>query len=244
MVERARPVGGGFPSAEEAQTGRAIRRSDEDQPRADRCNPQATAAVYGVVSPDQPSFTALEPEDAELVRRTTRGELSAFEQLVDRHRPVVIRVAARIVGSDDAEDVSQDAFLRAFHRLEHFRGDAPFRAWLLRITHNAALDHLDRRRAEPVDPATFDSSEHTTARPPAELLELRERIERLERKLHGLSYQHRAVLVLRDAEGLSYEEIAEITDTPLGSVKGRLHRARREFVDMLRANSYDWELPE
>ena len=196
------------------------------------------------MSPDQPSSTTLEPEDAELVRRTTRGELSAFEQLVDRHRPVVVRVAARIVGSDEAEDVSQDAFLRAFHRLEHFRGDAPFRAWLLRITHNAALDHLDRRRPEPVDPTTFDSSEQTTSRPPAEQLELRERIERLERKLHGLSYQHRAVLVLRDAEGLSYEEIAEITDTPLGSVKGRLHRARREFVDMLRANSYDWELPE
>jgi RNA polymerase sigma-70 factor (ECF subfamily) len=193
------------------------------------------------VSPDQP---ALEPEDAELVERTTRGELSAFEQLVDRHRPVVVRVAARIVGSDEAEDVSQDAFLRAFHRLEHFRGDAPFRAWLLRITHNAALDQLARRRAEPVDPSTFEASEETASRPPAERLEVRERIERLERKLHGLPYQHRAVLVLRDAEGLSYEEIAEITDTPLGSVKGRLHRARREFVEMLRANSYDWELPE
>jgi RNA polymerase sigma-70 factor, ECF subfamily len=86
-------------------------------------------------------------DDAELVRRTTRGELSAFEQLVDRHRPVVMRVAARIAGSDEAEDVSQDAFLRAFHRLEHFRGDAPFRSWLLRIAHNAALDHIARRRA-------------------------------------------------------------------------------------------------
>jgi RNA polymerase sigma-70 factor, ECF subfamily len=243
MVERARPVGAGFPSAEEAQTGRAIRRSGEDQPRADRCNPQATSAVYGVVSPDQPSFTALEPEDAELVRRTTRGELTAFEQLVDRHRPTVVRVAARIVGSDDAEDVSQDAFLRAFHRLEHFRGDVPFRSWLLRITHNAALDHLARRRAEPVDPETLDAAEASPSRPPADRLELRERIERLERKLRGLSPQHRVVLVLRDAEGLTYEEIADITDTPLGSVKGRLHRARREFVDMLRANSYDWELP-
>jgi len=194
------------------------------------------------VSADQPSTTTLEPDDAELVRRTTRGELSAFEQLVDRHRAVVIRVAARIVGSDEAEDVCQDAFLRAFHRLEKFRGDAPFRAWLLRITHNAALDHLGRRRAEPVDPTTFE--EQAASRLPAEQLELRERIERLERKLHGLSYQHRAVLVLRDAEGLSYEEIAEITDTPLGSVKGRLNRARREFVEMLRANSYDWELPK
>jgi RNA polymerase sigma-70 factor (ECF subfamily) len=192
-----------------------------------------------------PVFTpAQERDDDELVQRTTRGQLDAFERLVDRHRPVVVRVAARIVGSDDAEDVSQDAFLRAFHRLEHFRGDAPFRSWLLRITHNAALDHLARRRPEPVDPEMLDSSEQSMSRQPAERLEVRERIERLERKLHGLSHQHRVVLVLRDAEGLSYEEIAEITDTPLGSVKGRLHRARREFVEMLRANSYDWELPE
>ena len=185
-----------------------------------------------------------ERDDVELVRRSTRGDLSAFEQLVDRHRPVVVRVAARIVGPEDAEDVSQDAFLRAFHRLDRFRGDAPFRAWLLRIAHNAALDHLARRRPEPVDPQQFDASEPSASRPPAERLELRERIERLERKLRGLSAEHRAVLVLRDAEGMSYEEIADITDSPLGTVKGRLHRARREFVEMLRANSYDWELPE
>jgi RNA polymerase sigma-70 factor, ECF subfamily len=189
-------------------------------------------------------YAAETPDDAELVRRTSRGELSAFEQLVDRHRPVVIRVAARIVGSEDAEDVSQDAFLRAFHRLDHFRGDAPFRSWLLRITHNAALDHLGRRRAEPVDPETLEASEPSPARPPADRLELRERIERLERKLRGLTPEHRAVLVLRDAEGLSYEEIAEITDTPLGTVKGRLHRARLQFIEMLRANTYDWELPQ
>jgi len=182
--------------------------------------------------------------DAELVQRTTRGDLSAFEHLVDRHRPVVIRVAARIAGREEAEDVSQDAFLRAFHRLDRFRGDAPFRSWLLRITHNAALDHLARRRAEPVDPETLDRDEPSAARPPADRLEVRERIERLERKLHGLNPQHRVVLVLRDAEGLSYEEIADITDTPIGSVKGRLHRARREFVEMLRANTYDWELPQ
>src|SRR5919106_5067498 len=115
-----------------------------------------------------------ESDDADLVRRTTRGELTAFEELVDRHRPVVVRVAAGIVGSEEAEDVSQDAFLRAFHRLERFRGEAPFRAWLLRITHNAALDHLARRRAEPVDPQAFDASQPSASRPPAEGLELRE----------------------------------------------------------------------
>jgi RNA polymerase sigma-70 factor (ECF subfamily) len=194
------------------------------------------------VSPRTVPVSASEPDDAQLVRRSVSGDLSAFEQLVERHRQVVARVAARIVGADDAEDVSQDAFLRAFHRLGDFRGDAPFRSWLLRITHNAALDHLARRRAEPVDPETLDSSAVSSARPPAESLELRERIERIERKLRGLSPQHRVVLMLRDAEGLSYEEIADITDTPLGSVKGRLHRARAEFIAMLRANTYDWEL--
>ena len=195
------------------------------------------------MSANPSSSTTQEISDVELVARTARGELVAFEQLVDRHRPVVVRVAARIVGSDEAEDVSQDAFLRAFHRLHHFRGDAPFRSWLLRITHNAALDHLGRRRPEPVDPETLETAEQSLSRQPAERLEVRERIERLERKLRGLSPQHRTVLVLRDAEGLSYAEIADITDTPIGSVKGRLHRARVEFIEMLRANTYDWELP-
>ena len=195
------------------------------------------------MSAHPPSSTADEVDDAELVARTTRGELGAFEELVERHRPVVVRVAARIVGSDEAEDVSQDAFLRAFHRLHHFRGDAPFRSWLLRIAHNAALDHLARRRPEPVDPETIDAAQESPAREPAERLETRERIERLERKLRGLSPQHRTVLVLRDAEGLSYDEIAAITNAPVGSVKGRLHRARGEFIEMLRANTYDWELP-
>jgi RNA polymerase sigma-70 factor (ECF subfamily) len=195
------------------------------------------------VSANPPSSPTQETGDAELVQRTTRGELEAFAQLVDRHRPVVVRVAARIVGSDEAEDVGQDAFLRELHRLHHFRGDAPFRSWLLRITHNAALDHLERRRPEPVDPDTLDTTEPSTTREPADRLETRERIDRLERKLRGLSLQHRTVLVLRDAEGLSYEEIAEITATPIGSVKGRLHRARSEFIEMLRANTYDWELP-
>ena len=195
------------------------------------------------MSANPSSSTTQEISDVELVARTARGELVAFEQLVDRHRPVVVRVAARIVGSGEAEDVSQDAFLRAFHRLHHFRGDAPFRSWLLRITHNAALDHLGRRRPEPVDPETLETAEQSLSRQPAERLEVRERIERLERKLRGLSPQHRTVLVLRDAEGLSYAEIADMTDTPIGSVKGRLHRARVEFIEMLRANTYDWELP-
>jgi len=183
--------------------------------------------------------------DLVLVRRTLRGDLGAFEALVERHRDVVFRVAARIAGRNDAEDVSQDAFLRAFHRLRRFRADASFRAWLLQITHNAAVDHLARRRIEPVEePDRERDPEREVARLPAERLESRERIARLESKLRGLSPDRRAVLVLRDVEGLSYEEIAAITNAPLGTVKVRLFRARRELIEMLRRNAYDWELPE
>jgi RNA polymerase sigma-70 factor, ECF subfamily len=185
------------------------------------------------------------PADADhaYVAATLRGDLRAFEALVERHRDVVVRVAARIAGREDAEDVSQDAFLRAFHRLGRFRADASFRAWLLQITHNAAIDHISRRRPEPVEDVAEDS-EQTVARLPAERLESRERMARLERKLRGLSPEARVVLGLRDIEGLSYEEIAAITQAPLGTVKVRLFRARRDLIEMLRTNTYDWELPE
>lgn len=184
--------------------------------------------------------------DEALVERTRAGDLSAFEALVERHRPVVFRVAARIVGDDEADDVAQDAFLRAFHRLSQFRGDAPFRSWLLRIAHNAALNTLERRRSVPLDEPEEDRPpEPGTDRPrtPADELELTERRQRLQVKLQLMQPTHRAVLVLRDLEGLSYEEIASVTESPLGSVKGRLHRARKELIDILRANTYDWDLP-
>ena len=182
--------------------------------------------------------------DTELIDRTLRGELAAFEPLVERHSAVVHRVAARVVGPDDAEDVVQDAFLRAFHSLDRYRGESPFRAWLLQITHNTALNTLARRGAarEQLEEAA-EAPDPSPDRTPADRLEQRERRSRLEGKLRLMRPPHRAVLVLRDLEGLSYEEIAEVTGTPLGSVKARLHRARGELIEILRHNTYDWELP-
>jgi RNA polymerase sigma factor (sigma-70 family) len=104
---------------------------------------------------------------------------------------------------------------------------------------------LARRRPEPVESVAplVDDADADGARTPAERLEARERRERLEGKVRLLSPAHRAVLVLRDIEGLTYEEIADVTESPLGSVKGRLHRARAELIELLRRNTYDWELP-
>ena len=185
-------------------------------------------------------------DDSPLVTRARHGDLDAFERLVERHSAVVYRVAARVVGPAEAEDVSQDAFLRAFHRLPNYRGEGAFRAWLLQIVHNTALNTLARRRPEPVEevPEPAEHGSDVGERQPAERLERAERRRRLEMKLRGLRPEHRSVLVLRDIEGLPYEDIAAVTEMPLGSVKGRLHRARAELIDALRNNTYDWELPE
>lgn len=183
--------------------------------------------------------------DESLIARTLDGELGSFGELVDRYQDVVFRVAARIVGSEDAADVSQDAFLRAFHRLDRFKGTAPFGSWLLRITQNAALDSLARSQRHPVAPLTEDdaSPDGDPHRQPVSELERLERQHRLELKLGMLRPDYRSLLVLRDLEELPYDKIAQVLDMPLGSVKGRLHRARAELIDLLRNNTYDWELP-
>lgn len=186
--------------------------------------------------------------DAELVTRARDGDLEAFGALVERHRDVVYRVAARIIGPSDAEDVTQDALLRAFHRLHQYRGDAPFRSWLLRITQNTALNALEKRRALPMDDEQLQREQdlllHSESKTPAADLEATERRDRLRLKIMQLRPQHRDVLVMRDLGELTYEEIAEMTEAPLGSVKGRLHRARNELIELLRNNTYDWDLPD
>src|SRR5581483_4871673 len=172
---------------------------------------------------------SMEPDET-LIERTLQGELAAFELLVERHRDIVFRVAARIVGPDDAEDVSQDVFLRAFHRLRQYRGTASFRTWLLQIAQNTALNALAWTRRRPAEPVgeSPEMADRDPVRQPATDLERRERQERLELKLRGLRPEYRSLLVLRDLEGLSYSEIADVLDMPMGSVKGRLHRAREE----------------
>lgn len=204
--------------------------SPVDPREAFRLTTRSTIEPSADLDPDRP-----------LVERTLAGDLAAFETLVRRHQRAVLAAASRIAGIDEAPDVAQDSFLRAFHTLRRFRGEAPFAAWLLRITRNTALNALARRRPMAAEPE--GERRAPAERTPAERLESAERQERLGQKLALLAPAHRAVLVLRDVEGLTYDEIAELTDIPLGTVKGRLFRARCELIELLRANTYDWELP-
>jgi RNA polymerase sigma-70 factor, ECF subfamily len=193
------------------------------------------------------ALAAHDADETVLLERAKHGDLDAYGQLVDHHRDVVFRVAARVVGRDEADDVTQDALLRAFSRLDSYRGTGSFRSWLLAITHRAALNTLARRRPEPRGSADdldgVSPPQPADGREPASSLEERERRLRLELKLGELRVEHRTVLVLRDLEGLAYDDIATVTGSPLGTVKGRLARARDELVDILRNNTYDWELP-
>ena len=188
-----------------------------------------------------------EADDGQLVMRTRAGDGRAYEELVNRHQAVVYRVAARIVGRDEAQDVSQDTFVRGYHRLDQIRDGNTFRPWILQVTRSVALNMLRRRVPEPTEAgelsAAYGEDRDAPSRP-ASTLEQKECRERLELKVRTLKENHRSVLVLRDIEGLSYEEISAVTETPLGSVKGRIHRARSEMISLLRNNTYDWEIPD
>lgn len=184
-------------------------------------------------------------DDARLVERVRSGDRLSYDALIGRHAAVAYRVAARIVGRDEADDVCQDAFVRAYYRIDQYSGEGSFRSWLLQVTRSVALNSLRKQRPDATaEIELIAGADHSPGAPrPASVLEQKEQRERLELKMSRLSEDHRSVLVLRDLEGLSYEEISQVNEIPIGTVKGRLHRARAEMIDLLRHNTYDWDLP-
>jgi RNA polymerase sigma-70 factor (ECF subfamily) len=178
----------------------------------------------------------LEPlDDSALVAQARDGDVAAFEALVERHRNRVYGLVVRMLNSEDeAADVLQDAFLSAYRNLKDFRGEAPFGSWVARIAANHALMRLRRRKVaseESLDQPQFNErgslvepvSEFKDAEGEAMDAELRSAIEAATARLGD---EYREVFVLKDLEGLSYEEIAEITGASVPAVKSRLHRAR------------------
>ena len=193
------------------------------------------------------THTGAHPGDAELVKRLKTGDREAFGALLRRYQGKVYRLAMNMTRSpQDAEEVTQDVFLAVYRKIGEFDGRAAFSTWLYRVASNAALMKLRGRRSEPhlsieEEGPAFAPDGHF-ARPVADWSELpedrllsAERRRVLEQAIDALPPDYKAVVVLRDVEGLSNQEVAEILGATVLAVKSRLHRARLALRERLAA---------
>ena len=178
----------------------------------------------------------------ELVERTLKGDLGAFDELVGMYEKRIYNLALRLTRSgSDAEDATQEAFLRAFRGLRRFRRGSSFFTWLYRIAANCAITRVrSRARRASVEVALVSPDEGANPDPPdrhaetpPEAVAREERIRLVRAAIGSLIPDHRTVVVLRDMEGLSYEEIAGVLNESLSAVKSRLHRAREVLATKL-----------
>jgi RNA polymerase sigma-70 factor (ECF subfamily) len=180
--------------------------------------------------------------DAELVRHALAGSQTAYRTLVARYASSAVNMAARLVNDRAvAEELAQDAFVKAFARLATYDPERRFSAWFFRVLHNVAVDYLRRKRVDTVSldalqqdgyqgPATQDATSS-----PDEELERRALAAALGDALSRLRAEYREVVVLRYQQDLTVEEIAEVLQRPAGTVKTFLHRARKELAATLAA---------
>jgi RNA polymerase sigma-70 factor (ECF subfamily) len=177
--------------------------------------------------------------DQELVRRVQAGDKSAFNVLVLKYQHRVLKLVSRFVSdAAEAEDVAQEAFIKAYRALASFRGDSAFYTWLYRIAINTAKNALVSNRRRPVDfdldlqdPEQYDRHAKLKEADTPEGVLLTEEIRNVvEHAMEQLPEDLRTAIVLRELEGLSYEEIAEAMDCPVGTVRSRIFRAR-EAID-------------
>jgi len=193
------------------------------------------------------NYQAREDDDADLVRRCQKGDIDAFEVLVERHQKKMINIAYRMLGDyGDACDVVQESFLSAYRAVGKFRGEARFSTWLYGIVVNHTRNRLKQRAArsrhevssidDPME--SEDGSLLTEAHAQEESVIEQLDKKKLEKKVQvcisALDGEQREVLVLRDIQGFSYEEIGDILNLPKGTVKSRLFRARNALKHSLK----------
>lgn len=178
-------------------------------------------------------------KEKELIRRAKQGDMLAFEELILKHEKIVYNVALRMMNhSEDARDISQDVFLKAYKNLANFDERSAFSTWLYRITHNTCIDEMRKRKGKHSYSLEeeMESEEGSMQRqiadegdtPEESLLREEEKGEILQ-ALDTLSGEHKAAIILRDVKGLSYDEIAEILELSMGTVKSRISRARNQL---------------
>ena len=186
--------------------------------------------------------------DLSLVRCAQSGERRAFDRLVLKYRPRVVKLAMRYTRNPaDAEDATQETFIRAYRGLQHFRCESRFYTWLYRIASNCARNLLKARGRDLLIGADDLADDHNSAHPPARLQELETPEEltltddvrgMVNATLDSLSEEHRRVITLREIDGLSYKEIASAMSIPVGTVRSRVFRAR-DLIDRQLRRVYD-----
>ena len=176
--------------------------------------------------------------DAYLVRRAQKGDADAFEALVQAHINAIYALALRMTGSsEDAKDMAQEALLRIYRSLSSFRVEANFSTWAYRIAANVCIDELRRKKRreqvsmEALQEGGTELKSHE-ATPEAEAVRMEER-EELQRAILCLPEEQRAAVVLRDVQGLSYEQVAQCLDVNLNTIKSRISRGRRNLRSIL-----------
>ncbi len=180
--------------------------------------------------------------DSQLVARAKRGDRPSFDLLVKQNYVLVYNTAYRMLGDEaSAEDATQSAFVRAYRSLDRFRGSSAFSTWLYRIVCNVCLDVLRSRRDDTVSLDIVHSDDDDvrqrplpddSADPTADAEQAEHRLL-VHRAISQLSLDYRMVLVLYDINGFTYEQIAQMLDIPLGTVKSRLNRARLALKDII-----------
>jgi RNA polymerase sigma-70 factor, ECF subfamily len=180
--------------------------------------------------------------DVELVKAAQEGDMAAFEELVSRHRDkIYARAFSMMRNEDEALDLSQEAWIKAWQRLRQFHGDSSFVTWMTRIVINLCLDQLrkhKRQRAESIEVLDETSGGVERYMPvmdvnPTERLERSELRERIDRAMAQLSYEHRTVLILHEFQEMEYKEIAKTMGCSIGTVMSRLFYARRKLAVLL-----------
>ena len=191
----------------------------------------------------EPALRVAEPPDDELVQRVAAGDSGAFDELVHRYQDKVYGFCLRMLDDpSEAEDVAQDVFLTLYRHADRFRGESQFSTWLFRIAKNQSLNRIKylERRGRQARRALGDAQEDRVAsireredRRPDALVEGEQRAALVQQAIAALGEEHRVVLVLRDLEDLSYDEISAITGLPIGTVKSRIHRGRTALAERL-----------
>lgn len=174
-------------------------------------------------------------DDLQCVMLAQRGDGKAFSELVARYQDRIYRFLLRLTRSpEDAAELTQDTFLRAYQGLARWRPDAQFKTWLFRIARNIAFDRLRRDKVVEFVELEEDADLPDTAGGPDAIVETAQRYRVLEAALACLAAEHREVLLLREIEDMSYEHIAAVLDLNVGTVKSRIARARAALLDKVR----------